>query len=339
VRYFMLHEMPFAQDGMFTYELMISRINSDLANILGNLISRSAAMVRQNFGGAVPAPGSAEAVDNELRAVAENTAKAVSDCMDGLRVADALDAIWALARRSNKYIDETAPWLLAKDESRKERLGTVLYNLIESIRILSGLIAPFLPETAEKIRAQIGARDEGWEALTAFGRTKPGTPVGEAAPLFMRIDEKKKLAEIEADLDAKQKAASQSKPAEKKNEPAAAAHQQAPEGVAVIGIEDFARIELKAAKIIACEPVEKADKLLKLTLDAGEAEPRQVVSGIAKWYTPQDLTGRMVIIVANLKPAKLRGVLSQGMILAADNGPDDVRVLFADGVRPGAKIR
>ena len=203
VRYFLLHEMPFAQDGTFTHDLLISRINSDLANILGNLVNRTVAMVNKYFDGAVPAPGPKEGVDGELIALALSIPAAATAKMEHLRVADALDEIWALLRRSNKYIDETTPWLLARDEDKKGRLGTVLYNLIECIRISSVLLSAFLPDTASRIQAQIGAEAINWESLSSFGATRPGSRVGQAVPLFERIDEAEKLKEIEAYMDAK----------------------------------------------------------------------------------------------------------------------------------------
>lgn len=329
-RYFMLHEMPFAQDGSFTYDLMIDRTNSDLANILGNLVQRTISMVYQYFDGAVPAPGEREEVDEELVAAALHAPGAVEERMTDLHVADALDEIWTLLRRSNKYIDETMPWALAKEEEKRARLGTVLYNLLESIRIASVLLTPFLPETGEKIQRLLCAQRVDWESLNAFGATVPGTVLLKPQPLFLRLKPQEKLKEIRADLESQAKA--------KKAPPAPKEEKRAPVP-GVITIEDFQRVELKTAKILACEPVPKADKLLKLTLDAGEEAVRQVVSGIARWYTPQDLVGRTVVLVANLKPAKLRGVESQGMILAADNGEDDVRVVFLDGVTPGSKVR
>ena len=332
VRYFLLHEMPFAQDGTFTHELVISRINSDLANILGNLVNRTVAMVGKYFDGVLPAPGAREPADEELIAIASALSGAASSKMEKLRVADTLDEIWTLLRRSNKYIDETTPWLLARDESKKQRLGTVLYNLIECIRIASVLLSAFLPETAQKIQQQIGADKTDWQSVQAFGATAPGSRVGQAVPLFERIDEVEKMKEIEAHVDARLKSAQT--PAEK-SEAAVGEEQDAP----LISIDDFSKVELKAAKVLSCEPVPKSNKLLRLMLDAGEASPRQVVSGIASWYRPEDLVGKTIVFVSNLMPVKLRGVDSNGMILAADNDENDVRVLFLEGIRPGAKIR
>jgi len=325
-RYYMLHEMPFASDGNFTWELIIQRINSDLANILGNLVNRTVAMVNKYFDGVIPTPVEiGDAFDADLKAVAVSTADRTSKCMETLHVADALDEIWATLRRSNKYIDETMPWALAKSEETRERLGTVMYNLVESIRIAAVHLSAFLPETAEKIYSQLNISETSYESTLVFGATKPGVKVGEASPLFARIDEKAKLAEVETQIAAKQAAAAE------------AAKDEEPEGVALISIDDFAKVDLRVAKVTACEPIPKAKKLLKLQLDVG-GKPRQVVSGIAQWYKPEDLIGRSVVIVANLTPVKLRGELSEGMILAADNGPDDVRVIFTDGIESGANI-
>lgn len=320
VRYYVLSEMPFAQDGSITYETIIERYNSDLANTLGNLVNRTVAMTNKYFGGVIPSPTTEGSFDGELRAKALETVGAVAALMEKSRVADALEAFMELARRCNKYIDETEPWALAKDEANKERLGTVLYNLLESIRFLGALITPFLPGTADAILAQIGAEERAWDTLTAFGALKPGSKVEEAKPLFARIDAKEMLARIEA----------QNTP------PIPEVIEEVPP-VSLIGIEDFAKVQLKTAKITACEPVPKSDKLLRLQLDDGEGG-RQVVSGIAKWYQPADLIGRTIILVANLKPAKLRGVESQGMILAADTPEGGVSVLFANGIAPGSNI-
>jgi len=326
-RYYMLHEMPFASDGNFTWELIIQRINSDLANILGNLVNRTVAMVNKYFDGVIPAPVEiGDAFDADLKAVAVSTADRTAKCMETLHVADALDEIWTTLRRSNKYIDETMPWALAKNEETRERLGTVMYNLVESIRIAAVHLSAFLPETAEKIFAQLGITEKSYESTLAFGATKAGVKVGEASPLFARIDEKAKLQEIEAQIAAKQAAAA-----------AETAKEEEPEGVALISIDDFAKVDLRVAKITACEPIPKAKKLLKLQLDVG-GKPRQVVSGIAQWYKPEDLVGRSVVIVANLTPVKLRGELSEGMILAADHAENDVRVIFVDDINSGAHI-
>ena len=326
VRYYLLSEMPHANDGSISYSNMIERYNSDLANTLGNLVNRTVAMSKKYFGGQIMAPTAPEAVDEELRSLALETVKKVEEHFAAFKIADATDDIINLAKRSNKYIDETMPWALAKDESQKERLGTVLYNLLESIRFLAILLQPIIPETSEKIFAQIGTDIKDYDSLESFGAIPAGSTVGEAAPLFARIDLKKMQEEIDALMAAKK---------------AAAAKSEKPqiEGLAQIGIEDFAKVELRAAKITACEPVKKAKKLLKLTLDDSSDTPRTVASGIAPWYQPEDLIGKTVVLVANLKPATLCGVESNGMILAADAGENDVKVIFLEGVPAGAKVR
>ncbi len=330
VRYYVLHEMPFASDGTITYELMIERVNSDLANILGNLVNRTIAMSERYFGGKVQSPSEPEEIDSELRALALDTPKRVEAKMEELRIADAIDEIFALLRRSNKYIDETAPWILAKDPAKQGRLGTVLYNLLESIRIAAVLLEPFLPETAQSIYKQLGTKAVSFESLSSFDGMKPGNPTGKAEILFTRIDLKKKIGEIDEILENKAAAKGDVKAAA---DTAAASA----EGIAQITIEDFAKVELRVAKVLACEPVPKSDKLLKLQLGMG-TETRQVVSGIAKFYRPEDLVGRNLILVYNLKPAKLRGVESEGMILAADS-EGSIRVVFADDAAPGSKVR
>ena len=326
VRYYLLSEIPFAQDGTITHESFITKYNADLANTLGNLVNRSIAMANKYFGGEVRRPaGWDEEPDADLRRLAGETADSYVRLMDVYHNAEALDAVMGLAKRCNKYIDETAPWVLAKDEADKPRLEAVLYNLIECIRLLGILLTPFIPGTAEEILRQIQAPAELTGMETAvFGKAE-GFQVGTPAPLFARIDMEKELAAI-------REAAAAAAPA-KAEEPA--------QGLAFleqIGIETFAQVDLRAAKIVDCEPVKKAKKLLKLTLNDGTDTPRTVCSGIAKWYAPEDLKGRSVILVANLKPAVLCGVESQGMILAADDG-ENVKVLFVDGVAPGSKIR
>lgn len=320
VRYYVLSEMPFAADGTLTYELLAEKFNGDLANILGNLVNRTVAMTKKYFGGVIPEPGELTDVDRELVCAAEKAVKEVGESMDAYRVADASDAIFALFRRSNKYIDETTPWILAKSEEGKKRLKTVIYNLLESIRIGAVLLSPFMPETSEKIFAQLGTDKTDMASLEAFGALAAGANVGEPVPLFARLDTAAVIAAIDEEN-------------EKETRP------EVPEIGAEITIDDFAGMDLRAAKVLECEPVKKSDKLLKLVVDIG-LEKRQVVSGIAKWYKPEDLIGKTVVLVANLKPAKLRGVESQGMILAVDNSADDVRVVFLpDGIWPGSKIR
>ncbi len=315
-RYYVLREMPYANDGTFTYELMISRINTDLANVLGNLVNRTVAMVHKYFDGKI-LPGGVTltdedlTLDNELKTCAEEAIKNVQSKMDEYKTADALEALWVLLRRSNKYIDETFPWVLAKEDDKKERLGTVLYNLLESIRVASILLEPFIPETAKKIQTQINASEVTFETLEGFAGTKVGDTVGKGEPLFARIDEVKKLAEIEAEIKINTKAEVK---VEKKKEVKEVKKEE-------ITFDDFTKIDFKVAEIISCEKHKKADRLLVLQLKVGE-ETRQVVSGIAENYNTDELIGEKVILVANLKPVKLRGEKSEGMILAATSGKD-----------------
>ncbi|HJI47623.1 MAG TPA: methionine--tRNA ligase [Oscillospiraceae bacterium] len=327
VRYYLLAEMPYASDGSITYENMIERYNSDLANTLGNLVNRTIAMTNKYFDGVVQPGDVTEELDDELKALAVETVGKVDKLLSEYRVSDTLDAIFTLAKRCNKYIDETAPWTLAKDESKKARLGTVLYNLLESIRFVAVLLSPFMPETSEKILSQMNTDIKDYDSLSAFGALKAGTVVGKAEPLFARIDAKEMFEKIEARAKAAQEAAKEEN-----------AEVEEAEGLAKIGIEDFSKVELKVAEIKDCEPIKKAKKLLKLTLDDGSKTPRTVASGIAKWYKPEELIGHKVIVVSNLKPAVLCGVESNGMILAADAG-DEVKVVFVDGMPNGAKIR
>ena len=328
IRYYLLHEMPFAADGSITYETIIARFNSDLANTLGNLVNRTVAMCKKYFDGIIPAPTAPDALDDELIRTVLDAVPDYCKAMDSFHVADALDVILSIARRSNKYIDETMPWALAKDETQKARLGTVLYNLLESIRFIAVLVSPFMPSTCKSILEQINSKADDFDSLKEFGAVQAGQSVGTPTPLFNRIDEAKMLQEIEQEINQKKKAEQEKQP-----------KQPAPEGIAQIGIDDFSKVSLKVAQIKTCEKVEKSDKLLKLMLNDGEGL-RQVVSGIAKWYTPEDLVGKKIILVANLKPAKLRGVESNGMILAADVEDGAAKVLFVDDSIPtGSKIR
>ena len=322
VRYYALAEMPYAADGVITYENVLKRYNGDLANNLGNLVNRTVAMTKKYFDGIVPAPGTAEGVDAELLAAVETAKKTSYDCMENYHIADALDAIFTMLRRANKYIDETTPWTLAKDESKHARLGTVLYNLLETIRTAAVLLTPFIPTTAENIFGQLATDRRDYDSIETFGVLESGKPVGEPAVLFARLDEEKILADVEAKHAA---AVAAAKPVEK------------PEAVPEIGIDAFMGVELRTAQIIACEKIPKAKKLLKLQLDLGY-EKRQVVSGIAKFYEPADLIGKKVIVVANLAPAKLCGEESFGMILAS--GEEQIRVAFLDPETPlGERVR
>ena len=321
VRYIMLHEMPFAQDGTVTYELMIERINSDLANILGNLVNRTLSMTNKYFGGLVNNTHVNEPVDDELIALAKATPANVQKKMDELRVADAIDEIFALLRRSNKYIDETMPWALGKDESKKDRLATVLYNLLESIRIAAILLESYLPDTSKAILDQLNTQQRSYESALTFGNLESNIHVIEKPRiLFARIDEKECLEAIAAE-----------QPKKKPAKPAEPAKPQ-------ITIDDFAKIELKVGQVLSCEKHPKADKLLVSQIDVGEENPRQIVSGIAGSYTPEQMVGKKVVVVTNLAPAKLRGVESQGMILA---GSEDkkIEVLNVNDLPVGSIVR
>ncbi len=330
VRYYLLSEMPYANDGTITYQNIIARYNSDLANTLGNLVNRTVAMLHKYFDGIVAKPAlQPEPLDAELADSARQAVQRFVERMNAYKTADALDAVMDVAHRSNKYIDETMPWALAKDEDKRQRLAAVLYNLAESIRFIAVMIAPLLPETGAAILAQLGGPAGDYASLASFGAMDLYT-VGAAVPLFARIDEPKKLAELDAELAVGAPAGQSDKQPEQKK--------TAEEIPGVITIDDFAKVALCTAQIKACEPVEKSDKLLKLTLDDGTAM-RQVVSGIAQWYKPDDLIGKKVIVVANLKPAKLRGVESNGMILAADVA-GRAAVVFVDASVPnGSTVR
>lgn len=333
VRYFLMREVPFGQDGNFTNEALIGRINSDLANDLGNLVSRTVSMAVQNFGTALSPEREAADIDEELIAMAKELKPRVEQAMEELQFPMALSEIFKLISRANKYIDETAPWVLAKDPANKARLAAVLYNLLESIRIATILLSPVMPQTMPKIWEQIGAGQDvlGWDKAGQFGLLPADAHVVKGETLFPRIDVKKELAaleELEEASKKKQGAASES------------VEEKGAQGVtSLITIDDFAKVELRVAQITACEPVPKADKLLKLSLDDGMGG-RQVVSGIHPWYEPDSLVGKKVVVVANLQPVKLRGVESQGMILAADASKSDVKVLFVDDSVPnGSKVR
>jgi methionyl-tRNA synthetase len=320
--------MPYANDGSITYEAVITRFNADLVNNLGNLVKRTLDMQKKYFDKVIQAPTAPEALDEELKSVCFETYDEVVRLMDDYHVADALEAIFNMLRRANKYIDETAPWVLAKDESQKARLGTVLYNLLETIRRGAILLMPFIPETAEEILSELGCTYEGYAVLAdrGFDGVKVGDAVADSKVLFARIDEAKKMAEFNAEIEAAKKAAE-----------AEAKQKEKPEGCALIGIEDFMNVELRTAQVVACEKVPKAKKLLKLQLDLGY-EKRQVVSGIAKFYEPEQMIGKKLIVVANLKPATLCGIESQGMILAS--GEEQVRVVFlAEDTPLGERVR
>ena len=340
VRYYALAEMPYGSDGSITYENVINRYNGDLVNNLGNLVKRTLDMQKKYFDKVICEPTEKEPLDVELAEAVSRARAEVEEYMNGYHVADATDSIVTLLRRANKYIDETTPWVLAKDEAKRARLGTVLYNLLDTIRCAALLLYPFIPATAEEILREINAsaitekidaarakgehEDPVWDECFALSLV-PNEEVADSKVLFARIDEAKMLAEIESEMAAKAAAAKAEEKPEK------------PEGCALIGIEDFMNIELRTAKVIACEKLPKAKKLLKLQVDLGY-EQRQVVSGIAKFYEPDDLVGKKIIIVANLKPATLCGVESNGMILAS--GEQTVRVVFlADDTPLGERVR
>ena len=327
VRYYALAEMPYLNDGSITYESMANRYNTDLANNLGNLVNRTVAMTKKYFNGVVPEPGNEEGPDAELKDTCRAAVESFVRDMDSFHLADACTDIFTMLRRANKYIDETTPWTLAKSEETMPRLRTVIYNLLETIRIGAVLLTSLLPQTADSIFRQLGTDVTAFDSVSAFGALASSKPVGEAAVLFQRIDEEALIAEWQAKQEEARKAAEAAQPKTIEK----------PEGIAQIGIDDFMKIELRTAQITACERVPKAKKLLKLQVDLGY-ETRQVVSGIAKFYEPEALIGKKIILVANLKPAVLCGIESNGMILAS--GEEEIRVVFlADDTPLGERVR
>ena len=319
VRYYSLHEMPFASDGTITYEVFINRFNSDLANTLGNLVNRTVAMINKYFDGVIPAPVCEGDFDADLKAVCLGALDKITNKMETWHIADSLDEIWEIVNRANKYIDETTPWILAKNEEDKPRLGTVLYNLAEAIRIIASLLSAFMPETASKIAGQINTDALSVDSIKTFGGLKAGEKVAEPTPLFARIDVDKKLEELSAENAEEEKIE-------------IAPYKDYCE------FDDFMKLDLRVGKVIECEKVKKSDKLLRFTLQVG-SETRQILSGIAKFHSPEELIGKNVIFVANFKPRKMMGMESEGMILSAEYG-DELSVLttLKDGLQSGAEI-
>ena len=320
VRYYSLHEMPFAQDGTITYDTFISRFNSDLANKLGNLVNRTVAMINKYFDGVVSDGSVNGEFDEDLKSVATGAINKMEAKMKGLHVADSIDEIWAVVDRANKYIDETTPWILAKNEEDKPRLGTVLYNLAETIRIIAALLSSYMPETAQKIAAQINADNIDYESTKTFGVLKPGTKVGEAVPLFARIDADKKLEELAAEHEAN---------TEKKIEIAPYKD--------YIEFDEWEKLDIRVGKVLECEPVKKSKKLLRFTLEVG-SEKRQILSGISQFHKPEELIGKNVIFIANLKPRKMMGLESCGMILSAEYNDSLTVLTTLNDVQSGAEI-
>ena len=329
VRYFVLHEMPFAADGIMTYELIIERVNAELANILGNLVNRTIAMNNKYFDGVVQAPVAPEALDEELKAVALAMPGKVEQKMNELKVADAIDEVFALLRRANKYIDETAPWALAKDEANKPRLGTVLYNLLESIRMAAVALEPFLPDTSRRMLEQIKAENGGLESLTSFGGYAAGTKLDAPEILFARLDPVKKMEEIDAFNAEKAKASLPPLEIE-------------PYSEEQVDFDTFCKSDFRAVKVKDCQNVKKSDKLLQFTLDDGTGVDRQILSGIAKFYKPEELIGKTLVAITNLPPRKMMGRESCGMLISAvhtEKGEEKLNLLMVDDKIPaGAKL-
>ena len=340
-RYFVLHEMPFENDGVITWELVVERFNSDLANILGNLVNRTVSMSNKYLSGVVRSTGVTEEVDEDLKAVVTGARDRVAQKMKDLRVADAISEVFGVFRRCNKYIDETAPWVLAKDEAKSDRLAEVLYNLAESITVGASLLYSFLPETAEKIVAQLHTQLRGFEELNQFGLYENGTKVTETPEiLFARLDAKDVMPKVEAireaqkkEFEAEQRALGEETPAEEKAEDVIDI-----EAKEEITYDDFMKLQFQVGEIISCEAVEKSKKLLCSQVRVG-SEVKQIVSGIRKYYTPEEMVGKKVMVLVNLKPAKLAGVLSEGMLLCAEDAEGNLALMTPEKPMPaGAEI-
>ncbi len=319
VRYYSLHEMPFAQDGNITYDTFIARYNSDLANTLGNLVNRTVSMVNKYFDGEIQSGDVAGDFDEDLKSVAISAIEKVTKKMETWHIADSLDEIWNVVNRANKYIDETMPWVLAKSDETKPRLGTVLYNLLETIRIIASLLFAFMPATAEAIKAQINAEDISYESAKTFGVLKVGAKVGAAEPLFARIDVEKKMEELAAENAPEEP--------EIKIEPFKD----------YVEFDDFEKLDIRVGKVIECEKVKKSDKLLRFTLQVG-SETRQILSGISKYHTPEELIGKNVVFIANFKPRKMMGLESCGMILSAEIDGELTALTTVKDIQSGAQI-
>lgn len=319
VRYYSLHEMPFAQDGNITYDVFITRFNSDLANTLGNLVNRTVAMINKYFDGVIQPNTKKEDIDDELAKVCMEAVVNVEEKMKTRHIADSLDEIWKVVNRANKYIDETTPWILAKNEDTKERLGAVLYNLAETIRIIASLLSSFMPETAEKIRKQINADDISYESSKTFGLLKAGIKVGEAEVLFARIDAEKKLEELAKENEAQEERIE------------IAPYKD------FVEFDDFEKLDIRVGKVIECEKVKKSEKLLRFTLQVG-SDTRQILSGISKYHTPEELIGKNVVFIANFKPRKMMGLESCGMILSAEINGELTALTTIKDIQSGAEI-
>ena len=347
VRYFVLHEMPFDNDGVITWELMVERMNSDLANILGNLVTRTISMTNKYFGGVVRDAGAAEAVDEDLKATVLEAVKKADAKMDQLRVADAITEIFGIFRRSNKYIDETAPWTLAKDEAKKDRLATVLYNLTEAITIGASLLESFMPETSEKILKQLNTEKRALSEMDTFGKYPSGNKVTDKPEiLFARVDVKEVMEKVEA-MQAAQRAEAEKKAEAASGQESAggeAGEKEASDGIDVeakpeITYDDFAKLQFQVGEIIACEAVPKSKKLLCSQVKIG-SQVRQILSGIKAHYTPEEMVGKKVMVVTNLKPAKLAGMVSEGMLLCAEDAEGNLSLMTPEKDMPaGAEIR